>query len=51
MEIHRFSSNEMEWTSDDRKEYGVKIKKQTWLSMFAMLLSVSCLVYVIYNLL
>jgi hypothetical protein len=47
MEIHRFASREPEWTSLEREEYGRRIKKQTILSLFALGLSLACLIYVI----
>lgn len=47
MEIHRFSSRELEWTSDERTEYGKKIRKQTNLSLIALITSIGCLVYLI----
>jgi len=46
MEIHRFASNEMEWTATERNEYGKKINKQTWFSLGAMALSIGCLIYI-----
>jgi hypothetical protein len=50
MEIHRFASNEMNWTSEQRDEFGKKIHKQTWLSIYAMGLSLICLGYIILHL-
>jgi len=47
MEIHRFASKEQEWTAKERTEYGRKIAKQTDLSLFALLLSLSCLIYLV----
>lgn len=47
MEIHRFAAGEQEWTNIERGEYGRKIKKQTQLSLFALLLSLMCLIYLI----
>lgn len=45
MEIHRFAAGEQEWTQSERNEYGKKINKQTLLSLFALFLSVICLIY------
>ncbi len=50
MEIHRFASSEQEWSSFERNEYGNKISKQTRLSIFALILSLGCLIYLIKNL-
>lgn len=50
MEIHRFASREQEWTSVEREEYGKRISKQTLFSLFALLLSLSCLIYLIMKL-
>jgi len=47
MDIHRFSSREMEWTAEEREEYGKRIRKQTNLSLLALMTSISCLVYLI----
>ena len=47
MEIHRFAAGEQEWTNSEREEYGNKIKKQTQLSLFALFLSLVCLIYLI----
>lgn len=47
MEIHRFSSREQEWTTVNREEYGRKISKQTFLSLFALVVSIACLIYLI----
>ena len=49
MEIHRFASREMDWTPEQRDEFGKRISKQTWLSLLAMGLSIICLGYIIYN--
>lgn len=45
MEIHRFAAREQEWTATDREEYGRRLKKQTRLSLFALALSLGCLIY------
>lgn len=50
MEIHRFASNEMQWTENEREIYGKKISRQTWLSLGAMALSLGCLIYIVINL-
>lgn len=50
MEIHRFASRELEWTSVEREEYGKKIRKQTNLSLLALITSLGCLIYVIIEL-
>lgn len=50
MEIHRFASNEMKWTSKERGIYGKKIFRQTWCSLIAMGLSLGCLTYIVINL-
>lgn len=47
MEIHRFAAGEQEWTNMERDEYGRKIQKQTQLSLFALFLSLICLIYLI----
>lgn len=47
MEIHRFASREQEWTATEREDHGRKISKQTLLSLFALLLSLACLIYLI----
>jgi hypothetical protein len=47
MEIHRFASREMEWTADEREEYGKRIRKQTNFSLLALITSIGCLVYLI----
>lgn len=47
MEIHRYASGEQEWTKNERDEYGKKINKQTRLSLFSLLLSIICLLYLI----
>lgn len=47
MEIHRFAANQKNWTSDDNYEYDKKIDKQTYLSLFALALSLGCLIYII----
>lgn len=47
MEIHRFASNEQEWTDAERNEYGKKIRKQTRFSLLSLLLSLGCLIYLI----
>lgn len=51
MEIHRFAAHEMEWTSNERDEYGKRIKKQTLLSLGSMIISLFCLIYILFNLL
>ena len=48
MEIHRFAAGEQDWTEMEREEYGKKINKQTFLSLFSLLLSVVCLVLLIF---
>lgn len=45
MEIHRFAAREQEWTATEREEYGRRISKQTILSLFALALSLACLIY------
>jgi hypothetical protein len=50
MEIHRFAAKEQEWTSDEREEYGKRIDRQTMLSLFALVLSIVCLCYLILRL-
>ncbi len=50
MEIHRFASKEQEWSTKQREQFGKKINKQTMLSLFALLLSLSCFIYLIINL-
>lgn len=50
MEIHRFTSRELEWTEDEREEYGKKISKQTYLSLIALITSIGCLIYLIIEL-
>ncbi|MGI4727798.1 MAG: hypothetical protein ACRYGB_04425 [Janthinobacterium lividum] len=50
MEIHRFASKEHEWTVKERNEYGRRINKQTNLSLFALLLSLFCVIYLIIKL-
>jgi hypothetical protein len=47
MGIHRFASREQEWTATERGEYGEKIRRQTLLSLFALVLSLACLIYMI----
>jgi hypothetical protein len=47
MEIHRFASKEQEWANVERAAYGVKIRKQTLLSLLSFLLSLISLVYLI----
>lgn len=49
MEIHRFASREMEWTSIERNEYGRKISNQTNLSLIALFASICCLAYLIFE--
>lgn len=51
MEIHRFAANEMIWTSKDREDYGKRINKQTLLSLLSMIISLSCLIYLVIMLL
>lgn len=50
MEIHRFAAKEQEWKAEEREEHGRKISKQTRLSLFALALSLACLIYLITNL-
>lgn len=50
MEIHRFASNEKQWTDKEREIYGKRISRQTWLSFGAMVLSVGCLIFILINL-
>lgn len=50
MEIHRFASKELEWSANEREEYGKKIRQQTNLSLVALTLSIGCLVYLIIEL-
>ena len=50
MEIHRFASREMEWTSIERENFGRKINTQTLLSLGAFALSLGCLIYIIIKL-
>jgi len=50
MEIHRFASRELEWSADEREEYGKKIRKQTNLSLIALITSIGCLIYLIIEL-
>lgn len=50
MGIHRFASNEQEWTHVERQRYGEKIEAQTNLSLFTILLSLGCLVYLVVKL-
>lgn len=45
MEIHRFAAREQEWTGIEREEYGRRISRQTILSLFALGLSLACLIY------
>lgn len=47
MEIHRFAAGEQKWTYVEREEYGRKINRQTLLSLFSLLLSILCLLYLI----
>jgi hypothetical protein len=47
MEIHRFASREQEWTSVEREEYGKRIRRQTLLSLLALVFSIACLIYLI----
>lgn len=48
MEIHRFASNQQNWSNDEeRNEYGKKISNQTKLSLIALILSLCCLIYLI----
>jgi len=51
MEIHRFASTEMEWTTKEREIFGKKISRQTWLSLGAIVLSLGCLIYIVIKLL
>lgn len=50
MEIHRFASREMEWTSKERDDYGKRINKQTLLSLGSMIASIIFLLYILLNL-
>jgi len=50
MEIHRFASRELEWSSEEREEYGKRIRQQTNLSLVALTLSLGCLIYLIVEL-
>lgn len=50
MEIHRFASRELEWSADEREENGKKIRKQTYLSLIALITSIGCLIYLIIEL-
>lgn len=50
MEIHRFASNEQEWTNSERNEYGTRINKQTRLSLFALFISLICLIFLVIKL-
>ncbi len=50
MGIHRFASNEQQWTNEERDSYGGKITKQTRLSLLSMLFSILCLAYLIVKL-
>lgn len=47
MEIHRFASKEQDWTSIEREEYKVRIRKQTFFSLIALIFSLVCLIYLI----
>jgi hypothetical protein len=47
MGIHRFASREQEWTAVEREEYRKRISRQTILSLFAFVLSLACLIYLI----
>ncbi|MCL2290448.1 MAG: hypothetical protein FWC34_07075 [Bacteroidetes bacterium] len=51
MEIHRFASREQEWRAKEREDYGKKIRKQTLLSLLALVSSFACLIYLITKLL
>jgi hypothetical protein len=50
MEIHRFAAREQEWTAVEREKHGKKINNQTLLSLLALGLSLSCLIYLIVQL-
>ncbi len=50
MEIHRFASLEQEWTSLEREVFGRRISKQNLNSLFALLTSLACLIYLIIKL-
>ena len=50
MEIHRYATGEQEWNKAERDRYGQKIKQQTRLSLFSLLHSVCCLIYLIIKL-
>ena len=47
MGIHRFATNEMEWTGTEREQYGKKIDTQTLLSLLSFGLSFGCLIYLV----
>ena len=47
MGIHRFASNEKEWTSVEREKYGKRINSQTLLSLLSFGLSFACLIYLV----
>lgn len=44
MEIHRFTSKEMEWRDKERNEYPIKIRNQSLLSLLMLILSAGWLV-------
>ncbi|UKN02021.1 hypothetical protein K6119_00635 [Paracrocinitomix mangrovi] len=50
MEIHRFASNEKNWTEADRNKFGKKIDSQTMMSLIALVLTVCCFGYIIFAL-
>ncbi len=50
MEIHRFASNEKNWTEADRTKFGKKIDSQTILSLLALVFSIGSFGYIIYSL-
>jgi hypothetical protein len=47
MNIHRFASQEQEWTDKERERYGKMINQQTLLSLLSFLLSLGSLLYLI----
>jgi|SRR5690625_420581 len=49
MEIHRFASNEQNWTKVEREEYGKKISSQNILSLLSIISTVIVLLYLILN--
>ncbi len=47
MEIHRYAAGEQDWNIEEGKQYGVKITRQTNLSLLSLFVSVCCLLYLI----